>query len=322
MHQYLLLNALVFDFIVGEVPNCIHPVVGIGQIIGYLRDWGLRRSKLGQVLSGIAIAGLLPTCSAFGLVLLVRLCDASEVAPLRWLGFILSACILKSSFSLRALGEAGQRMAEALRNDDLLHARHHLRSLCSRDPCQLDAEDLSGATIESLTENLCDSIVAPLFYFTLFGLFGALFYRVVNTLDAMIGYRGRYEYLGKSSARLDDVLNWIPARISVLLLLAAGFFLKGDLRNAIRVSWRDHNETASPNAGWSMATMAGMLQLELTKPGHYRLGCTQKLKRKLDATAIEHCWKIVRLASWMAFFSCISILTLCELPITFFGIPF
>jgi adenosylcobinamide-phosphate synthase len=129
-----------------------------------------------------------------------------------------------------------------------------------------------AATIESVAENASDSFVAPLFWFALLGLPGAVFYRAVNTLDAMIGYRGKYEWLGKTAARLDDALNFVPARITAGLLLAAAWLQRRDVRRAMRILARDGSRTETPNAGRPMAAMAGVLGVELTKPGHYRLG--------------------------------------------------
>src|SRR5262249_61854725 len=119
------------------------------------------------------------------------------------------------------LGVAALDVRHALAGGRLHDARYALRSLCSRDASQLDPPLLVAAAIESVAENASDSFVAPLFYYALFGLPGAVFYRAVNTLDAMIGYHGRYEYLGKAAARLDDVLNFVPARLTAALLLAA-----------------------------------------------------------------------------------------------------
>src|SRR5258707_3875514 len=126
-------------------------------------------------------------------------------------------------FALRGLGREAQRMRDALAAGSLDEARERLRSLCSRDPSALDASALVAGTIESVAENASDSFVAPLFWFALLGLPGAVFYRAANTLDAMIGYHGKYEWLGKTAARLDDALNFVPARITAGLLLAAAW---------------------------------------------------------------------------------------------------
>jgi adenosylcobinamide-phosphate synthase len=131
---------------------------------------------------------------------------------------------------------------------------------------------LVSAAVESVAENSSDSFVAPLFYFLLFGIPGAIAYRVVNTLDAMLGYHGEYEYLGKFASRLDDVLNFIPARLTALLLVLAAFLSGGDGRASWRVALREHAKTESPNAGWPMAAVAGALKVRLEKSRHYQLG--------------------------------------------------
>jgi adenosylcobinamide-phosphate synthase len=129
-----------------------------------------------------------------------------------------------------------------------------------------------SSTVESVAENSNDSFVAPLFYFLLFGVPGAVAYRVVNTLDAIIGYHGEYEYLGRFASRLDDVLNFIPARLAALFLVLAAFLAGKDGRGSWRVARHEHNRTESPNAGWPMAAMAGALKVKLEKSGHYALG--------------------------------------------------
>jgi adenosylcobinamide-phosphate synthase len=126
----------------------------------------------------------------------------------------------KPFFALRMLAEAGRSVRLALEHGDLLAARLALQSLVSRERSELTVELVGAAAIESLAENLSDSIVAPLLYYLLFGLPGAALYRLFNTFDSMIGYHGSYEYLGKAAARLDDVLNILPARITALLIIA------------------------------------------------------------------------------------------------------
>jgi adenosylcobinamide-phosphate synthase len=147
-----------------------------------------------------------------------------------------------------------------------------MRSLVSRDTSELEKTSLVAATVESVAENTCDSFVAPLFYFLFLGLPGAIAYRVCNTLDAMIGYHGEYEYLGKFAARVDDVLNFIPARLTALIMVVATCLSRKDMGRAWSIMLRDHNKTESPNAGWTMAVAAGALNMQLEKAGHYRLG--------------------------------------------------
>lgn len=202
------------------------------------------------------------------------------------------ALALTSTFAHRALGEAVRRMGEALERGDLTAARAALPSLCSRDPAALDQAELGAAAIESCAENTSDSVVAPLFYYTLFGLPGALAYRAVNTLDAMLGYHGTLEHLGKAAARLDDLANLVPARATALLLWLAG----GGGGDLFRVR-RDARRTESPNAGYPMAMMAALLRVRLSKPDAYVLGAGH---RQPCARDVARAWRLAERASWLA----------------------
>jgi adenosylcobinamide-phosphate synthase len=213
------------------------------------------------------------------------------------LAFCLSAAVLKCMFAIKGLGAAGRTVGAALHEGRLADARAGLASLCSRDAASLDESQVAAAAIESLAENLSDSFVAPLVAYAAFGLPGAVAYRAANTLDAMIGYRGRYEYLGKAAARLDDLLNLVPARLSAGLLLLAGALTRADVAGGLRVLGRDRRATASPNAGWPMATMAGLLGVTLEKPGHYRLGDGAAAVAPAD---IDRAWRIVAVAAALA----------------------
>jgi adenosylcobinamide-phosphate synthase len=180
--------------------------------------------------------------------------------------------LLKPTFAVRALRDAAFAVRDALRAGDVDRARRALGSLCSRDARALDERALVAATVESIAENTSDSVVAPLFFFAFFGVPGAVFYRAANTLDAMVGYHGQLEWAGKASARLDDLLNLVPARVTALLLIAAGALLGEGAREGFAVLRRDGARTESPNAGRPMAAMAGLLGVRLEKEGHYALG--------------------------------------------------
>jgi adenosylcobinamide-phosphate synthase len=212
-------------------------------------------------------------------------------------GWAIEIWMIKSTFSIRALGVAAEDVRRALAAGELAAAREALRALCSRDPAKLDEAALAGAAVSSLAENASDSFVAPLLYLALGGLPAAAFYRTVNTMDAMIGYRGRHEWLGKGTAQLDDLLNVVPARVTAALLLAAGMVGGADVRNGWRILQRDGARTPSPNGGRPMAAMAGLLGVTLEKDGHYRLG---------DATAppgpetITRAWRLVKLTGVVA----------------------
>jgi len=285
-----LILALVIDATVGEYPNALHPVVWMGKTIGALERLA-PRGPGGQLIHGALMALLVPALFGGGALLLGWI-----ALPDPWL-LLSSVLLLKASLALTALGAAAAVVREALAGRRLDDARAGLRSLCSRDPTKLDEAELAAATIESLAENLSDSFVAPLFYYALFGVPGALAYRAVNTMDAMIGYHGRYEYLGKAAARLDDLLNLIPARLTAGFLLMAGALRGLDVRHGWLVLRRDRHCPESPNAGWPMSVMAGLLRVKLTKSGHYSLGDE---RNPLGAFAINEAWRTVKLAAWLA----------------------
>lgn len=213
---------------------------------------------------GIALAALPAAAAAAAAALAARGAGRAGVPLVIWL--------LKTQFALRALLAASDGVARALERGDVAGARAELPALVSRPTADLDGEHIASAAIESCSENLCDSYVAPLFWYCIGGLPAAAGYRAVNTADAMIGYRGRYERLGKATARLDDALNVIPARLSALALAAAAAVLRGRGIRSLRGAWREHGRTASPNAGWPMAAAAAACGVWLEKPGHYRLG--------------------------------------------------
>lgn len=263
----ILLAAMALDLLLGELPASVHPVVWVGRLIATLERIQ-PRGRMAQLVYGalIVCAGVVAVVAPAWLLL-------NWLKASAWLVYVLlGTVLLKSTFSIRGLLVAAETVRVALVRSDLPGARLALRSLVSRDTSQLDEPLLAAAAVESVAENSSDSFVAPLFYFTLFGVPGALFYRVVNTYDSMIGYHGRYEYLGKFAARLDDVLNLIPARLTGLLLVAACPLARAPAGEAWRTMLRDHSATESPNAGWPMAAMAGALRVRLEKVGHYRLG--------------------------------------------------
>ena len=289
----VLVLALIIDLVFGDPPNAFHPVAWLGRLANALVTRAPRRGPARQLAAGALIVALI--VGGAGLLAAMFTVAAaslpSVVAP------VLAALALKSTFAIRGLGRAGQTVAAHLAAGDLDGARFALRSLCSRDAGTLSASQVAAATVESLAENTSDSIVAPLFFYALFGLPGAACYRAANTLDAMIGYRGRFEYLGKVAARLDDVLNLIPARLTAGLMLLAGAIRGADVARGRRILARDGGATESPNAGRPMAAMAGLLGVALEKTGHYRLGDGD---RAVGAAHIAAAWTLARDAALLA----------------------
>jgi adenosylcobinamide-phosphate synthase len=212
---------------------------------------------------------------------------------------VLRGIALKPALSLRPLIAAARQVEGALTGGDLAAARRALSwNLVSRDTSALTAAEVAGATIESVAENLSDSVVAPLVAFRAGGLSAAYAYRMINTADAMLGYHTpELEWFGKAAARVDDVVNLLPARLSAALICCAAPVSDGSPRRALRVALRDAGRTSSPNAGWPMAAMAGALGLRLTKRGHYELN---RHGRDPNARDIRDACRIVGAASVLA----------------------
>jgi adenosylcobinamide-phosphate synthase len=215
-----------------------------------------------QLLYGAALALALPAAAALLPAALTRLCRRLGPA-----GVAAEALLLGSSFAVKGLDRAAGSVQDRLARGDLVGARAALPALVSRDPTGLSAPLVAAAAIESVAENFGDSVVAPWLAYALFGTPGALAYRALNTIDSMIGYHGRHEWLGKAGARLDDLANLLPARLAAALLALAG----ARPGRAWAVARREHGRTASPNAGWPMAAMAGALDVRLEKVDHYVL---------------------------------------------------
>ncbi|HTU19873.1 MAG TPA: adenosylcobinamide-phosphate synthase CbiB [Gemmataceae bacterium] len=280
--------ALLVDCLYGEYPSALHPVVWLGTAIAAAMRLAPRQGRRRQFV--------------FGSILALGICGLSAAGTylaLYWLaGFpileiVVGAFFFKASFALWELKRAADRVVHPLQRGDLCQAREALRSLCSRDPSSLDETALLAAVLESLAENLSDSFIAPLCYGTLFGVPGAMGYRSLNTLDAMIGYRGHFEFVGKASARLDDLANWIPARLTAGLLLLAGCLTRKNVAAGCRVLRRDGAKTPSPNGGRPMAALAGLLGVELEKKNVYLLGDRREL---LTPQKVREAWLLVSIA--------------------------
>jgi len=265
----VLLVALALDLTLGEPPNRWHPVAWIGRLLGN----GARLAPQGPpwllLLHGTLLVLVVAGAAAAGAWLVQA--GASGWPLLR---LLVAAWLLKCAFSVRRLFGSVREVQQALARGDLDGARRVLGlHLVSRPTGDLDEGAVASAAVESLAENLTDSVVAPLGFFAIGGLPAAWAYRTVNTADAMLGYRrGRLEHLGKFAARLDDALNLLPARLAALALVAGAWCAGESGRGAWRTMRRDGSLTASPNAGRTMAAMAGALGVTLTKHGHYRLG--------------------------------------------------
>ncbi len=265
---FILLIALAIDLSFGEPPNTWHPVAWLGKFVSLEKKLAPQRSKLAQLAYGIGMVLVtlaLIVAPAYFLLVYLR-----EINPVVYV--IAAGVLLKFSFSLRGLRQAVSAVKGFLAQDNLTQARTSLRTLVSRHTADLNQNQVMSATVESTAENTCDSFVAPLFYFLFFGVPGAIAYRIINTFDAMVGYHGEQEYLGKFAARLDDMANFLPARITGLMIVLAAWICKRNTLQAWHIMLRDHKKTQSPNAGWTMSAIAGALGIQIEKAGHYKLG--------------------------------------------------
>ena len=267
----VLLLALLMDLALGEPPNRLHPTVWIGNTVALAERIapGPQTAPPLQLTFGIGMALLIP--AAWGAAAWALSYGLLQLHPLAYL--LVVAALLKTTFSVRMLHRVAAGIGRILTAGDIAEARRQMSALVSRDTSQLTAGQMAAGAIESVAENITDSIVGPLLAFALFGLPGAVAYRAINTLDSMVGYHGRYEYLGKASARLDDLVNLLPARLAAALLWLSTAALPGMAGGrAWRIMFAHRGRTESPNAGWTMAAMAGGLGVTLEKVGHYRLG--------------------------------------------------
>jgi len=272
----VLAIAIIIDLAFGEMPNTLHPVVWIGSLIqktARICEHVVQKSQkshksqeMQKYLCGLVLALIVISCTAAFGVLLNVLASHYHIT-----GIVATAYFLKSTFSIRSLVSSSNLIYRELSANDLVGARRDLIALVSRDASGLDEPKIASAAIESTAENFVDSILSPILYFAVFGIPGALAYKAINTLDSMVGYRNeRFREIGFVSAKLDDVVNWIPARLSMLFIFFAS--VPYNPAAALRICLHDHALPASPNSGFPMAMVAGALSCRLEKPGSYVLG--------------------------------------------------
>lgn len=288
--------AFAVDLLLGEPPAQLHPTVWMGRWIVAGRSRRRSRRPLPTLLDGLLLLGGGVALTA---ALSVALERAIGCAPGGLLRTTLRGAALKPALSLRALLEAAHHVEQALENGELDRARRTLAvHLVSRETANLTTAEVAGAVIESVAENLSDSFVAPLLAFRSGGLIAAYTYRMINTADAMLGYRtAELEWFGKGPARADDLINLVPARLTAALICCAACLRGGSSRHALTTALADAGRTSSPNAGWPMAAMAGALGVSLTKRNHYVLNSGARVPAAAD---IGRSCKIAMTASLLA----------------------
>jgi len=275
----VLICALIVDRLMGDPHSHWHPVALLGRFIGW---WGKPEKYSPRVQRFFGVVFWLATTVLFALPFYFF-----TVFSPWYLYLIIAPFLLKCCFAWRSLEEHTLAVVAALK-DGVQIGREKVKMLVSRDTANLEREQILSAGYESMTENLTDSIISPLFYFLFFGLAGAAIFRAANTMDAMLGYRDERERLGWCSARMDDLLNFVPARFTALLLLVY-FAFKGTFSDAVRMMRRDGHKRPGYNGGIVMATMAGGTGIRFEKPGIYTIGDGARTLDEAGSEIIRAC---------------------------------
>jgi adenosylcobinamide-phosphate synthase len=287
----IFLLAFLIDMTVGEFPDRIHPTVGMGKVIAYfkpkIRSESPRVEMANGVLLGLGVI-LLFAVPAYLIIFLVQ-------HFFGWIPYIVaSAIVLKSTFAVKCMRQYTVPIADAIKKGDCSKARQSLHYIVRRDPTGLSERHIISAAVESIAESTTDGVTSPFFYFALFGIPGAVTFRVISTLDSMLGYKDQeHKNIGWFSASIDTIANYIPARLTATLMTLAALFLGENWKESRRILKRDKRNTASLNAGWTLAAMAGALSVQLEKPGFYKLGDGEDL----SPTHITRAWRIMVLTA-------------------------
>jgi adenosylcobinamide-phosphate synthase len=268
MNDYLLLVAIIIDLIVGD-PSCYpHPVVIIGRGINILENL-LRRifSSNFERIAGLILSVIIIS-STF--VVVDKLLDIAYYFNY-YFGLTAELWIFVTTLAVKGLVQAGNSIYQPLVEGDLAEARKKIDGIVGRDTAGLSVEDVIRGTIETLAENTSDGLIAPLFYAVLGGAPLAMTYKAINTLDSMIGYKNEEYYdFGWAAAKVDDLANWIPARLTAFLFVVAAFLTGDNWQGAKKIIFRDASKHPSPNAGFPEAAVAGALNLKLGGINYYQ----------------------------------------------------
>lgn len=311
---FALLLSLAIDIVLGELPTRIHPVVIIGSIIGFFKGIFI---KINSRISGLLLVVCCTLTVSILLYVLFIIISLNEL-----LLFVFFVVLLSSTFSVNMLLRTAADVKEDL-DESIDKARKSVSYLVSRSTDELTESFIVSAVIESMSENITDSYVAPVLYYALFGiiimanpfenqlyylLLVPMLYRLFNTLDAMVGYEtDELKDIGFFPAKIDDVLNYIPSRIAGIYVVTSAYLLKLDGKNSYRIMRRDARNCPSPNSGFTMATTAGALNIQLIKKETYILG---DANREIDKDDITRAVNLSKLTITLFTLTIVALLTL------------
>ncbi|WP_136603876.1 adenosylcobinamide-phosphate synthase CbiB [Paenibacillus dokdonensis] len=257
----ILAAAFILDLLIGDPRWIPHPVIGMGKAIKKLEAW-IRRSFQPENLKRAGV--LLPVLVAGGSLVITwaLLKLLSLIHP--WLAWAAEVVLIATTIAVKGLKDAGLEVYRHLKKGDLPAARNSLGMIVGRETSQLDEPEIVRGTVETVAENIVDAVISPLLYALIGGAPLAMAYRAVNTLDSMVGYKNeKFIHLGWASARLDDIANWIPARLTALLLTLSALILRMEYKRAFRMVRRDARKHPSPNSGFPESAVAGALGIRL-----------------------------------------------------------
>ena len=270
----IVISAVILDLLVGDPKNKFHPTSWIGSLIAKLvpiiQNKSPRREKFGGIILVIFLTTLVTT-------LLVFLEVAIQNIAFDFIGIIVSVIVgvilLKTTIAIRGMEKHAMAVMESIERNDLDAARNNLSMIVKRNTKNLDKNHVLSGTLESISENTVDGVTGPLFYFAFFGIPGAFIYRIINTIDSMIGYKTSiFTNVGWFGANCDKILNYLPSRITSLMMVIGAMILGNDWRKSYKIMKRDGKNTESPNAGYPMAALAGALGTRFEKIDHYCIG--------------------------------------------------
>lgn len=283
--------AIMLDLIFGDPKNRYHPTAWIGNFIGSITTCMKNENQNLEKFGGIFIV-LIPVSIScivlFGLDFSIDFINAEFWSVV--ISIIFGIILFKMTIAIRGMELHALAVLDSIQKNDLTQARKNLSMIVKRNTKNLDKNHILSGTLESLSENIVDGITGPMFYFALFGLPGAFAYRIVNTVDSMVGYKTHmFKNLGWFGANCDNILNYIPSRLTGLTMVLGAMLLGHDWKNCYAIFKRDGKKTDSPNAGYPMAALAGALGTTFEKIEHYSLGSgNQEItsKKVTDAIAL------------------------------------
>lgn len=307
VESLIIVSAFFIDFLIGD-PQKYHPIRAIGRLIEKTEAF-LRRIKLNGRFGGFLLF-LFVTASVFlfSIIFIYFLNKLSSLSKTTWLFSCIILAVSGSLFiALRGLIDEAKRIDRLLNDGNLSQAKIFLKALVGRDTAHLSPEKIRIAVIESLSENLSDGVIAPLFYFFIGGFPFLVLYKTVNTLDSMVGYKNeRYINFGWFSAKMDDIFNYVPARITGMLIVFSSLMVAGFqcAKRALKIMLRDGKNHSSPNSGIPEAAMAGALGLKVGGTNYYGGVPVEKpyIGDELEEVESKHihvCIKIVILSSFI-----------------------